>query len=245
MKELIPNDIFQIPNDYKARQTKCLRFWNWEFAIFNPILSQALRSRPGDRGEHPTGAPPTPAGAARAWSFCEKTSRNYVILRHRLMPLGLTARNSAKNYVTLRHALMPLGLTSNRPADPLFQAGTQSVTQAGRQVRRSVAARGPVRPRPLAVEITENCRKTRHLADLPSSTSPCPVKQLPSFPRSAWEGRPGRAASAAERDARRATRSVEDGIPTEDRGNEGSRSRGGVRRGVSLFRLPCLDGRSF
>ena len=31
------------------------------------------------------------------------------------------------------------------------------------------------------------------------------------------------------------TQSVADGIPTEDRGNEGLRSRGGVRRGVSDF----------
>src|SRR5436309_14830155 len=62
-----------------------------------------------------------------------------------------------ENCVTLRHRLMPLGLTSNWPADPLFQAGTNDVTPAWRQVRLSVAARGPVCPRPLAVAITENC----------------------------------------------------------------------------------------
>src|SRR5207248_1688017 len=64
-----------------------------------------------------------------------------------------------ENCVTLRHRLMPLGLTANRPADPLFQAGTDGVTQAWRQVRVSIAASGPVRPRPLAVGITANGRK--------------------------------------------------------------------------------------
>ena len=41
-----------------------------------------------------------------------------------------------------------------------------------------------------------------------------------SFPRSAWECRPGRSASPRARPDR-TTRSVEEGIPTEDRGNEG------------------------
>src|SRR5205814_9271091 len=85
--------------------------------------------------------------------------RNCVTLRHPLMPLGLTARNSAEiasHCVTLRHRLMPLGLTPNRPADALFQAVTNGVTQAWRHVRRSVAASGPVRLRALAGGITEN-----------------------------------------------------------------------------------------
>src|SRR5439155_6496544 len=111
-----------------------------------------LRWRPPDRGAHPTAAPPTPALPARVLYFLEKKARNCVTLRHRLMPLGLTARHSAKiasHCVTLRHRLMPLGLTSNRPADPLFRAGSDGVTQAWRQVHRSGAARGPVRPPPL------------------------------------------------------------------------------------------------
>src|SRR5205085_6186333 len=110
--------------------------------------------RAGDRGAPPTGAPPTPAVTARVLYFLEKNPRNCVLLRHRLMPLGLTARNSAKIAsfcAQLRHRLMPLGLTSSRPAEPPFQAGTDGVTQAWKQVRVSVAAGGPVRPRPLKV----------------------------------------------------------------------------------------------
>src|SRR5437879_2509575 len=88
------------------------------------VHSLPLRTggRTGDRGAHKTGAPPTPAVPARDLDFLEKKGRNCVTLRHRLMPLGLTARNSANiaSYcVILRHRLMPLGLTSNRPADPL------------------------------------------------------------------------------------------------------------------------------
>ena len=40
------------------------------------------------------------------------------------------------------------------------------------------------------------------------------------FPRSAWEYRPERSAFIPNSSVKPATRSVEDGIPTEDRGNE-------------------------
>jgi hypothetical protein len=44
-----------------------------------------------------------------------------------------------------------------------------------------------------------------------------------SFPRSAWECRLRRSASSSfEHRRTKTTRSVEDGIPTEDRGNEDS-----------------------
>ncbi len=42
-----------------------------------------------------------------------------------------------------------------------------------------------------------------------------------SFPRSAWECRPRRSASSGSGRVEGGTRSVQDGIPTEDRGNEG------------------------
>jgi hypothetical protein len=42
----------------------------------------------------------------------EKDPRNCVTLRHSLVPLGLTSRNSGRNCVTLRHSLMAQGLTS-------------------------------------------------------------------------------------------------------------------------------------
>jgi hypothetical protein len=47
--------------------------------------------------------------------FLSKDPRNCVTLRHGLIPLGLTSRDSAKNCVilrTLRHSLIPLGLTA-------------------------------------------------------------------------------------------------------------------------------------
>ena len=97
----------------------------------NRWITGGLRWRPPDRGAHPTGPPPTPAVPARVLYFLQKNLRNCVTLRHRLMPLGLTARNSAKIAsfcVTLRHRLMPLGLTANQPADPPFRTGTDGVT---------------------------------------------------------------------------------------------------------------------
>ena len=67
------------------------------------------------------------------------------------------------------------------------------------------------------------------------STQPSRKKRLASFPRSAWECRLRRSASGDQRRATRRTQSVPDGIPTEDRGNEEPWSRGGDRRGVSIF----------
>src|SRR5205807_1869493 len=66
--------------------------------------------------------------------------------------------------VILRHIASPpyaAWIYVKSARGPLFQAGTNGVTQAWRQVRVSVAARGPVRPRPLAVGITENGQTDR------------------------------------------------------------------------------------
>src|SRR5262249_51315689 len=56
------------------------------------------------------GSPP-PARPRRGLVFyCREEAKNYVTSRHSLMPLGLTARNSARNYVTLVTALSRLDL---------------------------------------------------------------------------------------------------------------------------------------
>ena len=65
--------------------------------------------------------------------------------------------------------------------------------------------------------------------------SNCQLPQRRDETVPAWECRPGRSASPGASAASRTTRSVEDGIPTEDCGNEGRYQRGGVGRGVSTW----------
>ena len=132
-----------------------------------------------------------------------------IVLPIREIGAGLEEKFHLVGWVSVVLDAQPTGIPVGCASRTTLTHPTNSIPSVGWQGLRSAA--------------TPGLGPTREPSDRGcGGTQPLPPERLPSFPRSAWECRPGRSASSVDTPTP-APRSGEDGIPTQSVGTRGNR----------------------